>query len=256
MAVSIGIAAVGAGLAIYGAVKNAQAEKKAKQNLANRPVYTPLPEDDSQLNLAESQANQGMGAGARQALLNNSQASESTATNSILMGGGDANSISQAVNNSQTGLNNIATYDDQVRQQHVNTLLSTYNQYANQRQANYDKQFQINKYAPWADQQQFLTAQMGADQKTTASGLSLAAKGASGIKGGAPDNPDDTTGIMGSNLQPFNGQGVDWAPGYGPNASSGYNGASGFSAGAGGGMDEAPGISPFYAAGGMGNQYA
>jgi len=176
MPVTIGLG-LSAATAIYGGIKSAQANKLAKQNLASRPVYTPLPEDDSALNLAESQANQGMGANAKQALLNNSQNNTAAITNAITMGGGDANSLSNAVIKEQQGLNNLAVYDDQARQSHLGTLLSTYGQYANQRQANADKQFQVNQYAPWADKQQLYTQQQLAGQQLLSSGLGSLGKG-------------------------------------------------------------------------------
>lgn len=250
MPITIGLG-LSAATAIYGGIKSAQANKLAKNNLANRPKYEPLPEDDSQLNLAESQANQGMGAGARQALLNNSQNNTAVATNAVLMGGGDANTIGNIVDKSQQGLNNLGIYDDQARQAHIGTLLATYGQYANQRQANADKKFQINSYAPWADKQQLYSKQQEAGQQLMSQGISSLGKGLMSMNWGGDNSPDITKSTpTGSNMQAgWNGQGASWMPGYGPNSGQGYP------AGAGYGMDDpqTPGIMPYF---GSGNQYA
>jgi hypothetical protein len=197
MPVDAGIAIVGAGVAIYGAVKKNQAAKAAQNNLANRPQYNSLPEDDSELNLAEAQANQGMGAGARQALQNNTDRNLATLSNATLMGGGDANTLAGIADKTQSAYNNNAIYDDQARQQHLGTLLSTYAGYNAQRQGNADKSFQFNKYAPWADQQQLYSNQIAGGQQTMNSGFNLFAKGAAGAaQGWGDDNNQTNPGVL------------------------------------------------------------
>lgn len=199
--------AISLGSAIYGGIKAGQANKLAKANLANRPKYNPLPEDDSAINLAESQANQGMSAGASQALLNNSQASTASLANASLMGGGDGNTLAGIEDRSGQQLNNIALYNDQARQAHIGTLLGEYRQMANQRQANADKQFQINEYAPWADKQQLYTQQRQAGQNMLMQGLNTAGKGLFSYASSL-DSPDiklnDTPDIDTSSLSPSN----------------------------------------------------
>src|SRR6185436_4257285 len=160
MAVSIGLAAVGVGLAIYGAVKKSQAEKKAKANLANRPNYQALPEDQSELRLAESRAGQGMSDAARQAYQNNADRGLAATTNAIMRGGGDANALGSAYDKYQQGIANQSIYDDQVRLANLTNLSNTYSKYNARRSAENDKDFQVNKYAPWADRQQLYTQQI------------------------------------------------------------------------------------------------
>jgi len=211
MAVTAGLALAGLGLAIYGEVKKSQAEKRAKQNLANRPKYSALPEDDSELNLATQQANQGMGANARQQLQNNTDRNLSTSANAVLMGGGDANAIGSLADRTQNAYNNSAIYDDQARQQHLNTLLGTMSRYNAQRQGTADKQFQVNQYAPWADRQQLYAQQIAGGQQTMNSGINIFAKGASGLaySGGGGGGRRDYSGYdrslpndgVGSNTQ-------------------------------------------------------
>lgn len=222
--IGLGLSAI---TAIYGGIEGAQAKKAALNNLNNRPQWQPLPEDDNQLNLAESQANQGMGAGARQTLLNNSQNNTSAVTEAALMGGGDANTSANIVDKSQQQLNNLATYDDQARQSHLQTLMGTYNQYANQRQANADKEFQINKYAPWADRQQLYGQQMQSGQNLLMSGLNTFGKGLMGLGGSGGDNGNNGGSSFGGGGNSGGGLGG------GSYDSSGYTGGN-YGAGQGG----------------------
>jgi len=183
MAVSAVLAGAGLALAGYGAIKQSQAEKRAKRNLANRPTYTPLPEDDSALNLAESQAGIGMGARARQQLANQTHRNLATSSNAILMGGVDPNAIAASAERIQNSYNNAAIYDDQARQQHLGMLLNEYNRYANMRQGNADKSFQINQYAPWADRQQLYAQQIAGGQQTMNSGINIATSSLASMRG-------------------------------------------------------------------------
>jgi hypothetical protein len=179
MPVDAGIAIVGAGVAIYGAVKKNQAANQAKANLAKRPTYQ-AQTDNSELNLAQAQAQQGMSAGAQQQLQNNADRSISGLSNAALMGGADANSVAYLADKSQNAYNNNALYGDQVRQQHLGALLNTYGSYAALNQANADKAFQFNKYAPWADQQQLYSQQIAGGQQTMLSGINMGVKGLAG----------------------------------------------------------------------------
>lgn len=176
--------AVGAGLALYGAYQKSQAEKKAKANLANRPTYEPIPEDQSELNLAQAQGNIGMGAGARTVLQNNADRLLSTSTNAALMAGADANTIAGITERAQNAYNQNAIYDDQVRQGHLANLMRTYSMYNAQRRGDADKQFQVNQYGPWADRQQLFSSQIAGGQQTMNSGLGLVGQSLSGMSFG------------------------------------------------------------------------
>lgn len=242
MPVTIGLG-LSAATTIYGAIKQNQANKAAKANLANRPVYTPLPEDGSELNLAQSQANQGLGAGATQALLNNSQNQSAATNNAILMGGGDANAIAGAAAGQQNSLNNLAVASDTARQQHVNSLLGIYNQYANQRQANADKQFQFNQYAPWADRQQLYSQQNQAAQQLFTSGISSLGKGLMSFGSG-----NGGTGNIGGGNGGYNWNGGD-DNNYGGWAASGQSAPISPLPGIGGSFSPqtpVPGTTPYY----------
>ena len=111
------------------------------------------------------------------------------------MGGANANTIGNISDSTQNAYNASGIYNDQVRQQHIGTLLNTYAGYNALRQGNADKSFQFNKYAPWADKQQLYSQQIAGGQQTMDSGFNLAAKGASiaaGAKSGDP-NTNQTT---------------------------------------------------------------
>ena len=191
---------IGAGMALYGGVKQSQAEKRAQANIANRPLYKPT-EDSRELNLAESQANLGMGASARQAMINNQQGTTAGITNAALMGGADPNALAGIAASGQQALSNAAIYDDQVRQSHLSNLLQTYRADAARKRAEADKMFQINKYAPWADEQQLYGQQQQAGQNMMMSGINSFTKslvGLGGLPGGT--DPDITLGRNGDNM--------------------------------------------------------
>lgn len=221
-------AAIGAGTAIYGGIKSAQAAKAAKANLANRPTYTPLPEDDSELNLAESMAGIGMSDASRQALLNNNQNAQAASINAIQRNGGDPNAIGNLFGQTQAGLNSAALYDDQARMNHLNTLLGVDSQYNAQRNANNDKSFQINQYAPWADKQQLFTQQQNSGQQLMMSGLNSFGKAIGSYKARTSTTEDEDTST-GTGITPF----------YAPMTSGGSGGA--YAAGMSGGGFSGPG---------------
>ncbi len=253
MAASIIIGAVGLGLAAYGAIKKGQAEKKAKQNLANRPKYSALPEDQSELRLAEQQANVGMGGAAKQQLQNNTDRQLAANANAIMMGGGNANAIAGLADRTQNAYNNNAIYDDQTRQAHISQLLGTYNQYNAMRQGNADKSFQYNEDAPWKDRQQLYSSQMAGGQQTMNSGINIATQSIGGMnfggnKGGVQSQPYGNTPNYGqvpyqSAQNQGGGQGMQGN--YSPN----YMGDSTLRGGGYGGY-EWNGITPFYNSGG------
>lgn len=206
MAVSIAALAIGAGIAIYGAVKKSQDAKKAANNV--RPTYDiPQSEFDSQ-RLVESQANQGMSAGAKQAYQNEADQGLAATNNAILMGGGDANSIGNSYNSYQKGINNLAVYDDQARMAHLNNLNNSYLRMS----ANEDKKWQINQYGKWADTAQALAAQQAGDVQTMNSGIGIAGQGIGGLAKGIGNssstpsmNMRDTSGDVQESALPMSG---------------------------------------------------
>lgn len=157
---------VGAGTAIYGAIQKNKAAKAARNNIM--PHYDIPQSEYNSLNLAESQAGQGMSDASRQQLLNNSQSGLSATQNAILRSGGSANAIAGAEDKYQQGINQNAIYDDQARMANLSRLQSAYTRMS----ADADKSYQINEYAPWANRAQAISQQLQSGQQTMQSGLS------------------------------------------------------------------------------------
>lgn len=164
--VSAGVSgAVGLGTAIYGAIQKRKAQQEAAAN--KMPTYSIPTEEQDALTLAGSQAGQGMSDASRQAYLNNAGSGLAATTNAILRGGGDANSIGNAYNKYDTGINNQAIYDDQARMQHLSNLQGEFHRMSAQK----DKQWQINQYAPWANKAQAIGQQLTGGQNMMMAGI-------------------------------------------------------------------------------------
>lgn len=180
-------AALGAGQAIYGASQKKKYQRQLDALSANMPKYQTPAEEAYMVNLAESRANQGMGAGARQQLQNNADRTLSTLSNAALMGGADANSLASLAEKVQSGYNQNAIYDDQVRLQNLNNLS---NAWARQ-SANKDKEWQINQYQPWKNKMAAVNQQLLGAVNMQNAGMSQLGSGLMSA-GGA------LTGMMGS----------------------------------------------------------
>lgn len=182
--VSGAIALAGLGYSIYSAEKKHEAEQKAANN--KQPDYKIPEEEQANLKLAESYANQGMSAGARNAYQNSADRGLTSTTNAILRGGGDANAIGGAYDRYNEGISNMSLYDDKVRTQHLQDLMGQ-----NSRMAAYrDKSYQVNEYGPWANKAQALAQQMAAAQQGQTSGMNTAISGFAGMAQGLGGNGD------------------------------------------------------------------
>ncbi len=171
---------MGVGQAIWGNSQKKKYQRQIDELNKNRPQYQINQEEYDIQNLAESKANQGMGAGARTALQNNTDRTLSTAANTALMGGADANTIGNIVDKSQNGNNQNAIYNDQVRLQNLSNLQNVWARQS----ANRDKQWQINSEQPWKDKMTGLNDQLKGANNMFMSGLSQAGSGLTSIAGG------------------------------------------------------------------------
>lgn len=183
MAATIVAAAIAAGVGIYGAVKGAKQKKEAKRlaEQNKRPAYrTPQSEYDT-LALLQSRASQGLSDTTRDAAMRNYNKGLSASINAILQSGGTPADITKAYAAYGDGLNNLALNDDAARIRNINMLIAQNAKMADRA----DTEFQVNKYAPYADNKA-LAAQMYAqgDQQMM-SGLNTAAGGVSSAVGGA-----------------------------------------------------------------------
>lgn len=178
MAVSAAIALAGLGMAVYGAVQKDKAAKEAKKNV--QPKYEIPQEEYDNLKMAESLATTGMSGASREVFQNAADRGLTSTTNAILKGGGDANSIGNAYERYNEGISNMSIYDDKLRMQHLQDLMTQRNRMA----AFKDKDYQVNQYSPWANKAQALAAQMSGGQNTMMSGFNTFVSGAGGFAQG------------------------------------------------------------------------
>lgn len=168
---------MGVGTAIWGNSQKKKYQRQIDALNANRPKYQINPEEYDIQNMAESRANQGMGAGARQQLQNNADRNLSTLANAALMGGADANALGQIADNTQQAYNQNAIYDDQVRLQNLSNLQNVWARQS----ANKDKQWQINDMQPWKDKMTGLNQQLQGANNLFMSGIGMAGSGLMGL---------------------------------------------------------------------------
>lgn len=136
----------------YGIYQVAEADKKANEAkraaaLNKRPAYKINPEEYANLGLAESQAQQGLGAASLQAYKDNANRGLSTSIEGILKGGGDVGSINQSYEAYLGNMSKLAILDDQTKLANINNLVLERRRFSDER----DKSFQYNQYAPYAD---------------------------------------------------------------------------------------------------------
>lgn len=156
---------VALGQTIYGAIKKNKAEKAAAAN--QRPAYEIPQEEYQNERQAESMAGNGISAGAKQYLTNQSDRSQAAAYSAILRGGGDANAIANTADKYQNSANQVAIYDDQARLANLGRERDAWLRMS----ANKDKAFQVNQYAPYADRAAAIKEQLTGAENTINSGL-------------------------------------------------------------------------------------
>lgn len=161
---------LGLGQTIWGASQKKKYQRQIDALNANRPKYQINPEEYDMLNLAQSRANQGMGAGARQQLNNNADRSLAALTSAALMGGADPNGLANIADKTQQAYNQNAIYDDSVRLQNLSNLQNVWARQS----ANRDKQWQINDYQPFKDKMTGLSQQLQGANNLFMGGLNMA----------------------------------------------------------------------------------
>ncbi len=162
-------ALIGGGEAIWGAEQKKKYQNQINALNSKRPVYSINPEEYNIQNLAESRAGQGMSAGSKQELLNNTNNNLATSLDYALKSGGDPNAIGNIAQNSQSAYNQNAIYDDQARLSNLNNLQTAWTRQS----ANRDKAFQINQEQPWKDNMTALHQQLTGANNMFNSGLNL-----------------------------------------------------------------------------------
>lgn len=150
---SIGSQALaGLGQIASGISQNAKAKKIARNN--PRPEYKmPKAIVDNQ-NLIEGRASHGLSDGAVNTYTQASDRQQSSAIDAILKGGGSVNNIGELYSASNDGLTRLALIDEEMRSRNVKALVDQ-----NSVMGDYqDKEWEINKWGPYADAAQAAAA--------------------------------------------------------------------------------------------------
>lgn len=143
-------AASGIAKAISGGVNSAKTKKIAKELERTRPEYeiSELAKDD--LSLAESELSSGgLSSTALNAYNNLNNKQFSSSLGAILRGGGSVNNVADVFGETEDGRLRLALMSDQMRLNQINNVMKAREMYREQQ----DKEFQINKFAPWKDKQ-------------------------------------------------------------------------------------------------------
>lgn len=184
--------AIGGVEALYGASQKSQYQKQLDALSQNRPQYQINPEEQNIVSTAQARAQQGMSAGAQQALTNNTDRNLATLSSAAMRGGADANSLGAIADRTQQATNQNAIYDDQQRMANLNNLYSAWSRMS----ANKDKQWQIDTEQPWKDKMTALSQQLAGANQMEQSGINSAgsaliggAKGMFGTSAGTVKQP-------------------------------------------------------------------
>lgn len=192
------VSAAVAGLAMtaYGAYQKSEDEKKAKANV--QPTYKIPQEEQDNLKQTEMLASQGMSQGSKSIYGQNADRALTASTSAILKGGGDANAIGSLYDKYNQGNEGLAIYDDKIRMQHMNDLVTQRARMG----AFKDKAYQVNEYSPWANKAQAIAQQLAGDQNMMMSGVNMFGKGLGGMNnpyggGGAKMSNTSTPSMSG-----------------------------------------------------------
>ncbi len=133
-----------------GAADSAQAKSEAEQLKNSRPVYNISPESTNELNLAESELQQGIGARAERAYTNQLDKTTANSLSALLRGGGNLNSVGDIFANAQDGMSRLAMLNENTRLNQINNLITANRNMTDQR----DKQFMYNQDQWWKNDAQ------------------------------------------------------------------------------------------------------
>lgn len=160
-----------------GAANKKAANKEAEELKRTRPQYAISPEATSELSLAESELQQGLGSRAERAYEMASDRGLSNSLSAILKGGGNVNSIGDLYGQQDEGRQRLAMLNENARLNQINSLISADRNMTEQR----DKGFMYNQDQWWKnDAQANASAKQGADQQIW-SGINGAVSSGAGI---------------------------------------------------------------------------
>lgn len=147
------ISLVGLGLGAYQIYKGEQSKKEAKEladKAGERPDYKIPQSEYDNLALLKSRAGQGLSDSTMNGLNSGNERGYSSAVRNILLGGGNANNVSDLYDKYNNSLTKIQLADDAAKTQNINNLI----QQQSRMSGFADKEYQLNQLDPWKDNRQ------------------------------------------------------------------------------------------------------
>lgn len=164
MIAGIAQGAIGLGTTLFAGSKLKKAEEEAARLQKERPNYAITPESQFEQSLAESELANGMSAEAEAAYENSAERDIAASLDAMLKTGGSSGNIADIFSASNESRQKLALLKDQLRLRQVGNVVDAYRNMTEQR----DKEFQVNKDAPWKD-----AAQANADARKAAAALQM-----------------------------------------------------------------------------------
>lgn len=165
----------GIGTMLYGINQKKKAERAAAANVM--PTYQSPQEEAYMMALAQSRANSGLSDAARTGYMANANKGLGTTISAIQRGGGDVNTLGGAYANYEQGINKLGLYDEEARLKNLSAVQAMYARQS----ANRDKEWQINKYQPWANKAQAIAQQLAGSQNLINSGINTGLSGVANL---------------------------------------------------------------------------
>lgn len=155
---AIGLASA-LGQVAYGKSQQKKAEEMRKKNI--RPTYEISPEEKENQRITQLRAQQGLPETVKQYYTQGAERGLTTGVDAILKGGGNMNQIGGLYSGYNDALSRLAIADDARNYANVQALIENNRRMTQER----DKEFQVNKYGPYADTAQLAaqTAAQGAN---------------------------------------------------------------------------------------------
>ncbi len=158
----VGTAVGGAIGAVYGLasglINAGKAKKEASALGKSRPQYQIPAYAGQDVALAESDLANGGSAAAKSAYQEGMDRDLSASLDAVLKGGGSPNNIADVFDRSAEGRQRYAIMQDNLRLNQFNNVVKAHDYYNDQ----LDKEYQLNKFAPWADKAQANAAERNA----------------------------------------------------------------------------------------------
>lgn len=170
----VGLAATG--YQIYQGEQNKKKAREAEKNNV-RPTYNPvIPQSEYDASrLLQSRASQGMSDSARNAFQQQADRGLSSSLDAIIKSGGTVNDASRAYQGYADSISRMALAEDKLKLDNLNAFLGQQRRISDMQTNNADKNFQINQYAPFLDEQARIAQMRTLGQQQTNAGINTAA---------------------------------------------------------------------------------